>query len=114
LIAYFANSVYVMVAIIIGLAVAYAIVMPLQPIHKAVALLFFPVAAAATLLAILLGEMLYVVLVLIRDSQYTFLEAFTATVEGIGEILQMKDTLASGVLGLIGAVVGFFAAWKDL
>ena len=93
LVAYFSNSVYVIIAFFIGLAVASAILIPISPIHKAVALIFLPIALAGTLLSILLGESLFTVLVLMRDYEATVPEALTAVVDGIGEVLAAKDAL---------------------
>ncbi|MBN1440868.1 MAG: hypothetical protein JW929_15785 [Anaerolineales bacterium] len=114
LLAYFTNSVYSFIAIILGLAVAAAIVLPLSPIHKAVALLFLPAAVGGTLLSILLGETLFQILVMMREYQASFPEALGAAVDGFQEILALKDTLVSLGFGLIGALIGFFATWKDL
>ncbi len=114
LVAYFSNSVYVIIAFFLGLVVAAAILLPLHPIHKAVALIFLPIAIAGTLLSILLGESLFTVLVLIRDYQASIPEALTAVADGLGDILAAKDAGIGLVLGLIGGVIGFFYAWKDL
>jgi hypothetical protein len=112
--AYFASSVYVYVAFILGFVVASAILVPLKPIHKAVALLFLPVAVAATLLSIVLGESLWTVLALMREYEATASEALTVVVNNLGDVLTAQDTLVSLVLGLIGGLIGYFATWKDL
>jgi hypothetical protein len=114
LVAYFSNSIYWFIALFLGLAVAAAILLPLHPIHKAVALLFLPAAVGGTLLSILLGETLFNILALMRDYQASFPDALSAAAEGIGEILAMQDTLLSLAVGLIGALIGFFVTWKDL
>jgi|PlaIllAssembly_1097288.scaffolds.fasta_scaffold605236_2 hypothetical protein len=114
LVAYFTNSVYVIIAFFLGLAVSAAILLPLKPIHKAVALIFLPVALAGTLLSILLGESLYTVLFLIRDYQASVPDALITVVEQFNDILAAKDTLGSLALGGIGGLIGYFATWKDL
>jgi hypothetical protein len=114
LVAYFSNSIYIFIAFFLGLAVAAAILLPLSPIHKAVALIFLPVALAGTLLSILLGESLFAVLGLMRDYEATVPEALTAVVEGMSDILSARDTLGSLAVGGIGGLIGFFYAWKDL
>jgi hypothetical protein len=114
LVAYFSNSVYVVIAFFLGMIVASAILLPLKPIHKALALVFLPVAVIATLLSIVLGESLFTVLILIRDFQATVPEALTTVVDNLGEIFAAQDTLISLALGLVGGLIGFFATWKDL
>jgi hypothetical protein len=114
LVAYFSNIVYVIIAVFIGLVVSSAILMPLSPMHKAVALIFLPVAVAGSLLSILLGESLFTILYLIRDNHASVIEAVTATLDNFGGILALKDTKASLALGLIGALIGYFMTWKDL
>jgi hypothetical protein len=113
-VAYFSNSVYVVIAFFLGMIVASAILLPLKPIHKALALVFLPVAVIATLLSIVLGESLFTVLILIRDFQATVPEALTTVVDNLGEIFAAQDTLISLALGLVGGLIGFFATWKDL
>jgi len=114
LVAYFANSVYVVIAFFLGMVIASAILLPLKPIHKALALLFLPLGVGATLLSIVMGESLFTVLVLMRDYQAAVPEALTAVVDNLGEMLTMQDTVVSLVLGLIGGLIGYFATWKDL
>jgi hypothetical protein len=114
LVGYFSNSVYVIIAVLIGMALAAAMLLPLRPIQKKIALIFLPIAIIATLLSILLGEMLYVVLFLMRDYEATLGEALLATVDALGEILSSSDTVMSGILGLVGALVGFFSIWRRL
>jgi hypothetical protein len=112
--AYFSNSIYWIIAVFLGLAVSAAILLPLAPMRKAVALLFLPVAVGGTLLSILLGETLFTILALMRDYQASFPDALSAAVEGIREIVAMEDTLLSLGVGLVGSVIGFFGAWRSL
>jgi hypothetical protein len=114
LVAYFSNSVFFIIAVFIGMAAAAATLLPLRPIRKSTALVFLPVAILGTLASIMLGESIYVVLFLMRDTQATLAEALTAVADGLGEILSSSDSVTSGIFGLIGSVVGFFSIWRQL
>ena len=114
LVGYFSDKAYMFIAMAIGMAVAAAVLLPLRPIQKRTALVFLPIILVATLLSVLLGEMLYVVLFLMRDYQAGLGEAVAAALDSLGMILLSSDSVMSAILGLIGALAGFFSVWQRL
>jgi hypothetical protein len=109
---YYSDRVYLIFGLVIGVGAAAAIIRPLQPIAKRTALTLLPVVILATLSSILLGELLYIVLFMMRDFNSTTLEAVLSVMKSMGEILASPDSVMSLLLGLIGAVGGFFVVWN--
>lgn len=111
---YYSDRVYLIFGLLIGVGAAAAILWPLRPIAKRTALALLPVVILATLSSILLGELLYIVLFMMRDFNSTILEAVLSVVSSMGEILTSPDSAMSLLLGLIGAVGGFFVVWNAM
>ncbi|GEM_PF-3776620 len=109
---YYSDRVFFILGLLIGIGAAAAILLPLRPLSKRTALILLPIVIIATLSSILLGELLYIVLFTIRDFNSTLLEAVLSVSKSMGEILASSDSIMSGLLGLIGAVGGFFAVWS--
>lgn len=109
---YYSDRVFFILGLLIGIGAAAAILLPLRPLSKRTALILLPIVIIATLSSILLGELLYIVLFTIRDFNSTLLEAVLSVSKSMGEILASSDSIMSGLLGLIGAVGGFFVVWN--
>ncbi len=109
---YYSDRIYLFLGLLIGAGAAAAILLPLRPISKRTALILLPVVIIATLSSILLGELLYIVLFMMRDFNSTLLEAVLSVLKSILEILTSSDSVMSGILGLIGAIGGFFVVWN--
>ncbi len=109
---YYSDQIYMFLGLLTGVGAAAAIILPLRPIAKRTALTLLPVVILATLSSILLGELLYIVLFMIRDFNSTMLEAVLSVIKSMGEILTSPDSVMSLLLGLIGAVGGFFVVWN--
>jgi hypothetical protein len=109
---YYSDRVYLIFGLLIGVGTAASILLPLRPISKPAALALLPVVILATLSSILLGELLYIVLFMMRDFQSTPLEAVLSVLKSLGEILAAPDSVMGGILGLLGAVGGFFVVWN--
>lgn len=111
---YLFGGYYLIIPVLVGAAVAAAVILPLRPVQKRIALLFLFPAILATLLSILLGGMLYVVLILMRDSGATLGEAVLTVTESLGETPSAFGMILGSILGLIGAGIGFFSVWRRL
>jgi hypothetical protein len=109
---YYSDRVFFILGLLIGIGAAAAILLPLRPLSKRTALILLPIVIIATLSSILVGELLYIVLFTIRDFNSTLLEAVLSVSKSMGEILASSDSIMSGLLGLIGAVGGFFVVWN--
>jgi hypothetical protein len=108
LITYFSSRMYIIFELMIGVSISAAILGPLKPISKWIALLLLPAVIAASLASICLGEVLYVILVLIRDSNATLIEAVSSAIQSIAGILIAPDSISSCIFALIGAIGGSF------
>ncbi|MBN2083868.1 MAG: hypothetical protein JW748_01495 [Anaerolineales bacterium] len=114
LVGYFSDRVFLILGLLIGIGAAAAILLPLRPVSKRTARILLPVVIIAALASILLGELLYIVLFMMRDFHSTPMEAILSVLKSLGEVLASSDSVMSGILGLIGAVGGFFVVWNAM
>jgi hypothetical protein len=110
--AYFTDSIYVFVAIVIGFIVAFAITFPFKRVSIPLAfLLFFP-TAALTILSVLLGDYLYYVLSAMKQMDWSLTESAVTVAANYMDIVG-KDSIASILFAAFGTLVGFFNAVRN-
>lgn len=110
LLAYFTESIFLYGAIAIGGVVSFAITSAFKRITWPIALLMFFPALLLTVGSVLFGDLLFYVLVVMKEFEVGFLDAALTVLENVVEIATDKDEAASYIFALIGAGLGFFGA----
>jgi hypothetical protein len=107
LLLFFSNSIYQMVAFLIGWAIAVAALLPLRPIRKRYTLAFLPLMIASALLSLILGVLLFYMLYELRQFEATLTEAVLDSVRHWRNMFSLPEMNWSFGLGALGAVLGF-------
>jgi len=111
-IAYVTESIYFMVAIVIGIGVTYALTFPFKRVPFLLALLLVLPAIALTILAVLWGDYVFYTLSAMNARGLDLLRAME-WVAGYfiqAAITEDGESLGSIVFAVIGAVLGFIGA----
>jgi hypothetical protein len=112
-IAYFTDTVYFIIPLAVGFAVASALLLPFK--HKPILLaaLLFVLCVVLTMMSALLGDYVYYTLVYARDAATSLPESATMIAQHFVEIAtDSPDTVKSVGLAAIGALLGFINAMR--
>lgn len=112
LLAHFSNSVYPVVAFLIGWVVAVAVILPLRPVRGRFAIFLLPAAVLGALLSMFLGTVLFSTLYEIGNFESSAGEALADSVRHIGNFFASPEINLSFALSGIGGVLGFFNSWR--
>jgi hypothetical protein len=112
LLAYFSNSVYQLVAFLIGWTVAVAVILPLRPVRKRFAVLLLPAALVGSQLALLLGSILFATLFEIRQFEAPVGLALADSILHLGNFFASQEILLSHALAAAGSVLGSINSWS--
>lgn len=112
--AYFTNSIYFMVAIVIGLAVTFAVTFPFKRVPFLLALVLFLPALVLTIIAVLWGDFVFYTLSLMKDTGMDLMDALERVTRLFIRyaITEDGESISSIVFALIGAVLGFISALR--
>ncbi len=110
--AYLTESIYFMVAIVIGIGVTYALTFPFKRVPFLLALLLLLPAIALTIVAVLWGDYVFYTLLAMNARGLDPLRAmeWVASYFIQAAITEDGESLSSLVFAVIGAVLGFFSA----
>lgn len=108
--AYLTSSIYVMVAILIGIAVSFAITVPFKRVPLLLGLVLIFPAIALTVIAVLWGDYVFYVLTVMNERGMDLLKAMVWVAEYFIPVAITEDgeSISSIIFGLIGSVLGFF------
>lgn len=112
--AYLTSSIYVMVAILIGIAVSFAITIPFKRVPLLLALVLIFPAIVLTIIAVLWGDYVFYVLTVMNERGMDVLKAMMWVADYFipVAITEEGESISSIIFGLIGAVLGFFNAFR--
>lgn len=112
--AYLTSSIYVIIAIVIGVAVTFAITIPFKRVPLLLALVMVLPAIALTVVAVLWGDFVYYVLSVMNERGMDLLKAVQWVAPYFISVAITEDgeSISSIIFGLIGAVLGFFNAMR--
>lgn len=112
--AYFTNSIYFMVAIVIGLAVTFAVTFPFKRVPFLLALVLFLPALVLTVIAVLWGDFIFYTLSLMNDTGMDLMDALERVTRLFIRyaITEDGESISSIVFALIGSVLGFISALR--
>ncbi len=112
--AYLTNSVYFIVAILIGLAVTFAVTFPFKRVPFLLAILLFLPALVLTVIAVLWGDYVFYTLSLMKDTGMDLIDALERVARFFIRyaITEEGDSIGSIILAMIGTVLGFVSALR--
>ncbi len=112
--AYLTSSIYVIIAIVIGVAVTFAITIPFKRVPLLLALVMVLPAIALTVVAVLWGDFVFYVLSVMNERGMDLLKAVRWVAPYFISVAITEDgeSISSIIFGLIGAVLGFFNAMR--
>ncbi|MBP7999900.1 MAG: hypothetical protein KA314_05175 [Chloroflexi bacterium] len=111
-IAYFTESIYVMIAILIGIGVTFALTFPFKRVPFLLGLILLLPAMGLTIMAVLWGDFIFYTLVTMNEFNMEVLDAAARVARyfiGIA-ITDEGESLASIAFAVIGAILGFVNA----
>lgn len=110
--AYLTESIYFMIAIVIGIAVTFAVTFPFKRVPLLLALLLFLPSLVLTVIAVLWGEYLFYTFSLMNETGMGLMDALERVARFFIRFAITEDgeSISSIVFALIGAVLGFISS----
>ena len=110
-IAYFTDTVYFIIPVGVGFAVASALLLPFKRANFGLALVMLVPCVALTVISALLGDYIYYTLVYAREASVAIPESASLVAKNFVAIAtDSPDTVKSVGLAAIGALLGLFNA----
>lgn len=111
---YWGESIYYVVGILIGVGMTRVLAAHLASINfvKGVVILF--TSMFLSLLTIALGEIIFTIVLLIFDLDYTFGISINIALVNLIEILTNVDVFIGYFTGVVGAIIGFVSVFRDI